>query len=218
MNTVMPGAVARRYAGSRIIVFSTGNVYPLTPVDSGGARESDQPGPVGEYAASCLGRERVFQYYASELNSPTAIIRLNYAVEMRYGVLVDLARKIHDGRPIDLAMGYANVIWQADANAMILRALDQASVPAAIFNVVGPETVSVRKACLRLGELMGKAVDFAGEEAPDALLSNGALGYDKLGQTTVDAEQMMEWIADWIAKDGQTLGKPTCFEARDGKF
>ncbi len=218
MNTVMPGAVARRYAGSRMVVFSTGNVYPLTPADSGGARESDQPGPIGEYAASCLGRERVFQYYADELNSPTAIIRLNYAVEMRYGVLVDLARKIHEGQPIDLAMGYANVIWQTDANAMILRSLDHVSVPAAIFNVVGPETISVRKSCLRLGELLGKPVDFVGEEARDALLSNGSLGYEKLGQTTVDADHMMQWIADWILKDGQTLGKPTHFESRDGKF
>ncbi len=218
MNTVMPGDVARRYAGSRIIVFSTGNVYPLIPVDSGGARETDATGPIGEYAASCLGRERVFQYYATELNSPTAIIRLNYAVEMRYGVLVDLAGKIHEGRPVDLAMGYANVIWQTDANAMILRSLDHASVPAAIFNVVGPETISVRESCLRLGRLMGKTVDFVGAEAPDALLSNGTLGYEKLGQTTVDAQRMMQWIADWIAKGGQTLGKPTHFETRDGKF
>lgn len=218
MNTVMPGAVARRYAGSRIIVFSTGNVYPLTPVDSGGARETDAPAPIGEYAASCLGRERVFQYYATELGSPTAVIRLNYAVEMRYGVLVDLARKIHEGRAIDLAMGYANVIWQTDANAMILRSFDHASVPASIFNVVGPETISVRESCLRLGKLLGKQVEFVGEEASDALLSNGTLGYEKLGETMIDAEQMSKWIADWVVKDGETLGKPTHFEARDGKF
>ncbi|MBN2291915.1 MAG: NAD(P)-dependent oxidoreductase, partial [Pirellulales bacterium] len=218
MNTVMPGAVARRYAGSRIVVFSTGNVYPLTPIDSGGARETDDTGPIGEYAASCLGRERVFQYYATELGSPTSIIRLNYAVEMRYGVLVDLARKVHEGRPVDLTMGYANVIWQADANAMILNSLGHASVPAAIFNVVGPETISVRESCRRLARLMGKEVEFVGHEAPDALLSNGTFAYEKLGQTTVDTEQMLEWIADWVAKDGETLGKPTHFEARDGKF
>ena len=218
MNTVMPGTVARRYAGSRIIVFSTGNVYPFTPVESGGARETDTPAPIGEYAASCLGRERIFQYYATELNSPTSVIRLNYSVEMRYGVLVDLARKIHEGRAIDLAMGYANVIWQADANAMILRSFDHASVPTSTFNVVGPETISVRQSCLRLGQLLGKEVEFVGKEAPDALLSNGTLGYEKLGQTTVHAEQMMKWIADWIANDGESLGKPTHFEARDGKF
>ena len=218
MNTVMPAAVARRYAGSRIIVFSTGNVYPLMRVDGSGARETDPPGPIGEYAASCLGRERVFQYYAGELNTPTAIIRLNYAVEMRYGVLVDLAVKIYEGRPIDLAMGYANVIWQTDANTMILRSLGHASVPAAIFNVVGPETISVRKSCLRLGQLLGKPVNFTGPETPDALLSDGSRAYEKLGHTTVDADRMMQWIADWILKDGQLLGKPTHFEARDGKF
>ncbi len=218
MNTVMPGTVARRYAGSRIIVFSTGNVYPFTPVANGGARETDTPAPVGEYAASCLGRERIFQYYATELNSPTSVIRLNYAVEMRYGVLVDLARKVHEGRPIDLAMGFANVIWQTDANAMILRSFDQTSVPASTFNVVGPETISVRESCLRLGQLLGKQVEFVGEESSDALLSNGTLGYEKLGETTVHAEQMIKWIADWIAKDGESLGKPTHFEARDGKF
>ncbi len=137
---------------------------------------------------------------------------------MRYGVLVDIAKKIHEGRPIDLAMGYASVIWQTDANAMILRALDHASVPAAIFNVAGLEITSVRKSSLRLGQLLGKDVEFVGREAPDALLNNGTLCCEKLGQTTVDTEQMMQWIADWIAKGGQTLGKPTHFEARDGKF
>lgn len=218
INTVVPGIAARRFAGSRFVVFSTGNVYPLTPANQGGAKETDPPAPVGEYANSCLGRERVFEYYAVALESPTLIVRLNYANETRYGVLADLARKVWEGRPVDLAMGYVNVIWQGDANAMILRGLEHATVPATTLNVVGPETLSVRAVARRFGQLMDKPVHFTGEEAPDALLSNGLAGYQRLGRPEVDCEQMIRWVADWVMRDGPCLAKPTHFECRDGKF
>ncbi|MBN1910098.1 MAG: NAD(P)-dependent oxidoreductase [Pirellulales bacterium] len=218
VNTVLPGIVARRFAGSRFLVFSTGNVYPLTPITEGGSRETDPPGPIGEYANSCLGRERVFQYYATDLNSPTLLARLNYANELRYGVLVDLARKVWGGRMVDVTMGYVNVIWQGDACAMMLRALEHASVPASILNIVGPETLSVRAMAERFGRLMGKPVRFTGQEAPDALLSNGLLGYERLGWPEVGYDQMIRWIADWVMRDGICLAKPTNFECRDGRF
>ncbi|MBN2024519.1 MAG: NAD(P)-dependent oxidoreductase [Pirellulales bacterium] len=218
MNVVAPGMVARRFAGSRIVVFSTGNVYPLTPVEYGGSRETDLPAPVGEYANSCLGRERVFQYYCEKLPSPTAIIRLNYANEMRYGVLVDLAQRVWNEEPIDLTMGYVNVIWQGDANAMILRALEHVSVPAAILNVVGPETLRVRRVCEQFAQRMGKTVRFVGKEAPDALLSNGLAGYEQLGWPRIGYQQLLDWVVDWVVREGETLAKPTLFEARDGRF
>jgi len=218
LNTVLPGIVARRFAGSRFVVFSTGNVYPLTPVEQGGSRETDPTGPIGEYASSCLGRERVFEYYATALESPTVIARLNYANETRYGVLVDLARKVWQKQPIDVTMGYVNVIWQGDACAMILRALEHASVPALVVNVVGPETLSVRDIAEQFGQLMNRPVRFTGEEAPDALLSNGLLGYQRLGRPKVDHGQMIRWIANWVMRDGQSLAIPTHFECRDGRF
>lgn len=218
MNTVMPGMVARRYGGSRILVFSTGNVYPLTPIERGGSCETDTPEPLGEYANSCLGRERVFQYYATELNSPTAILRLNYANEPRYGVLLDLAKKVASGTPIDLSMGYVNVIWQGDAIRMILRAFDHAAVPAAIFNVVGPEHLRVEDLARRMGELLGTPARFTGQPAPDALLSNGSLGIEKLGRPRVDVDRMMQWLVDWMQRGEEQLDKPTHFETRDGKF
>jgi len=218
VNTVVPGIVARRYGGSRIVVFSTGNVYPLTPVEYGGSRETDLPGPIGEYANSCLGRERVFQHYCARLRSPTAILRLNYANELRYGVLLDLAHRVWNEEPIDVSMGHVNVIWQGDANAMVLRALEQVSVPATILNVVGPETLSVRRVCLELARRFGKEARFVGQEAPDALLSNGLAGYERLGWPQIDHRQMLDWIVDWVQREGETLAKPTLFEARDGRF
>lgn len=218
MNTVLPGIVAKRYGGSKILVFLTGNVYPLTPVEQGGSRETDQPQPVGEYAYSCLGRQRVFEYFCNTLKSPTAVLRLNYAVETRYGVLVDIAQKVWNEEPVDVTMGYVNVIWQGDANAMILRSFDHVSVPATMLNVVGPEALAVRDIALQFGDLMGKQVHITGREAPDALLSNGTLGYAKLGRPQIGREQMIRWIADWIMRGGQCLAKPTHFECRDGKF
>jgi len=218
INTVVPGIVARRFAGSRFVVFSTGNVYPLSAVEQGGSRETDATGPVGEYANSCLGRERVFDHYATSLKSPTVIARLNYANEVRYGVLVDLARMVWEERPVDVTMGYVNVIWQGDACAMMLRALEHASVPVLVLNVAGPDTLSVRGIAGRFGQLMDRKVRLTGEEAPDALLSNGLAGYERLGWPEVDHERMIRWVADWVMRDGQCFAKPTHFECRDGRF
>jgi nucleoside-diphosphate-sugar epimerase len=217
-NTYLPSLVCRKFRRSRIAAFSTGNVYGNVPVARGGSVETDVPNPCGEYAMSCLGRERIFEYFSRKDGIPTAIIRLNYAVEMRYGVLVDLAQKVYAGLPIDLAMGYANVIWQGDAAAMTLCALADAAVPPLFLNVTGPERLSVRDLGERFGRLMGKPVRFTGSEAADALLSNAAEAVRRYGPPAVGLDLMMQWIARWIAAGGPTLGKPTHFEVRDGKF
>ena len=218
MNTWLPGVVARRYAGSRIAAFSTGNVYGLTRVGHGGSRETDLPSPVGEYAMSCLGRERIFEHASRSRQTPLALLRLNYATEMRYGLLVDLARRIAAGETIDLTMGHANVIWQGDANAMAIASLRHAASPPFIVNLAGPEELSVREVCRALGQRMGLDVTFTGEEAGDALLSNGQRGWDLLGAPTVPLARLLDWTADWVRAGGASLGKPTHFESRDGKF
>lgn len=218
MNTWLPGIVARRYAGSRIAAFSTGNVYGLTRVGHGGSREDDLPSPVGEYAMSCLGRERMFEHASRSRGTPLAILRLNYATEMRYGLLVDLARKVAAGQPIDLTMGHANVIWQGDANAMAIASLRQADSPPFIVNLAGAEELSVRDVCVALGQRLGVEAQFTGEEAGDALLSNGQRGWETLGAPTVPLAQLLDWTADWVRHGGASLGKPTHFESRDGKF
>lgn len=218
MNTHLPAVVCKRYQRSRIVAFSTGNVYGLAPMSSGGSVESDALNPQGEYAMSCLGRERMVEHFSRTLNIPTAIIRLNYACELRYGVLVDLAQRIQADQPIDLTMGYANVIWQADANAMSLAALADAASPPYILNVAGPETLSVQRVCEQLARRMGKQVTFTGEPSTTAILSNGQFGHQRYGYPSVSAGQLIDWIADWVGRGGKTLGKPTKFEVRDGKF
>ncbi|MEX0774163.1 MAG: NAD-dependent epimerase/dehydratase family protein [Phycisphaeraceae bacterium] len=218
MNCYLPGRVCVRYASSRIVAFSTGNVYGLTPVTGGGSIETDVPNPQGDYATSCLGRERIFEHFGRSAKMPMATIRLNYATELRYGVLVDLARKIASGLPIDLAMGHCNVIWQGDANAMSLAAFAHAASPPFMLNVAGPELLSVRKVCEQLGRLMDKPVQFTGSEAPDALLNNGQLGHRLFGYPRVALGQLLAWVAAWVTSGGASLGKPTHFETRDGKF
>jgi len=218
MNTFLPGLVARHYRRSRIVAFSTGNVYGPVPVSQGGSTESDPPRPVGEYAMSCLGRERILEHFSRALGIPMVLIRLNYAVEMRYGVLVDLARKVMAGGPIDLAMGYFNVIWQADANAIALRAFDHAATPPAVLNVTGPETLGVRHVAERFGERFGLPVGLRGAEAPDALLSDSTLCRRLYGPPRLEAGQLIDLTAEWLKDGGQTLDKPTHFEARDGRF
>jgi nucleoside-diphosphate-sugar epimerase len=218
MNSYLPGLVCIKFRHSRIVAFSTGNVYSLSPVASGGSVESDVLAPVGEYAMSCLGRERILEHFSRTLGIPLALLRLNYATELRYGVLVDLALKVHTGQPIDLTMGYLNTIWQRDANAMALCAFAHAASPPRVVNVAGPETLSVRRVSEQLGRLLGKAATFVGSEAADALLSNGQLGHRLFGLPRVTADQMLVWIADWIQRGGTTLGKPTHFEVRDGRF
>ena len=218
MNTWLPAIVARRYRGRRIVVFSTGNVYGLTPHGRGGSKEEDAPAPVGEYAMSCLGRERMFEYFARTYGTRAAILRLNYAAEMRYGVLVDLALRIARGEPVDLTMGYFNVIWQGDANAMALAALAHASNPPSIVNIAGPEELSVRAVCLELARRLQMEVAFTGQEADDALLSDGTRGRALLGSPRVDAARLLDWTADWICRGRPTLGRPTHFESRAGRF
>lgn len=218
MNTLLPAGVCRRYASSRIAVFSTGNVYGLTPVVLGGSVETDRPDPQGEYAMSCLGRERSFEHFSRTRGTMVSILRLNYAVELRYGVLVDLALKIHAARPVDLTMPMVNVIWQRDANTMALLSLQHAASPPLVVNIAGPEQMSIRRASLRLGELLGKPVTFSGTESDRAILSNGQKGVRLFGYPTMGVDELMEHIARWIEAGGQTLGKPTKFEVRDGRF
>lgn len=218
MNAWVPSVVCRRYRASRIVAFSTGNVYGLTPVADGGSRETDLPQPVGEYAMSSLGRERLFEYFSRWLSIPMAIVRLNYACDLRYGVLVDLARQIDAGQPIDLAMGYFNTIWQGDANAMALAALDRASTPAWVVNLTGPELLSVRAVSERLGELLDKPVRFVGSESPTALVSDASRAFEQFGRPRVSAQRLIEWVAGWVRAGGRTLNKPTHFESRSGRF
>jgi nucleoside-diphosphate-sugar epimerase len=218
MNTHVPALVCSRYRRSRIVAFSTGNVYGLTPRGRGGSREEDSPAPVGEYAMSCLGRERMIEYFSGAFGIPVAILRLNYATEMRYGVLVDLASSVSQRQPVDVTMGYFNVIWQADANAMALAALEHAASPPLIVNVAGEEEASVRATCTALGRSLDIPVSFTGREAEGALLSNGSRGWALLGRPRVDLAQLLSWTADWIRRDGEQLGKPTHFESRAGRF
>lgn len=218
MNCYLPGMVCQRYAGSRIVAYSTGNVYALTPPASGGSVESDPLGPIGDYAMSCLGRERIFSYFSQLNRTPVALIRLNYAHEVRYGIMVDLAQKILASQPIELAMGYFNAIWQGDSNAMTLCSFDHVACPPFIINVAGPQTLSVRRVAEELGNLLGRAPCLRGSEAADALLSNAQRAYELFGKPQVAEEQLMRWIADWQLRGGPTLGKPTHFETRDGKF
>jgi hypothetical protein len=218
MNVYLPGMVCNRYPKSRIVAFSSGNVYGLTTVAGGGSVEMDKPNPVGEYAMTALGRERIFEHFSRTLNIPMAIIRLNYASEMRYGVIVDLARKVWAGETIDVAMGHFNIIWQADANAMTLAVFDHLTSPPLMLNVAGPEIANVRHVCTTFGRLMNKPVKFTGTEATDALLNNAALGYRLAGRPRVSLEQQLKWVAQWVMYGGASLGKPTHFESRDGKF
>lgn len=218
MNTVVPANVAERYASSRMVVLSTGNVYPLVRVERGGASESDPLTPLGEYSNAAVARERVFQYYAQKHGTPVVISRLNYAVELRYGVLLDIAERVWCGEPIDLTTGYFNCIWQGDANEWIIRLLAEASVPLTTFNMTGPENLSVRDVSSRFGALMGKDVVFEGAESDTALLSSAARLTALLGQPPTDLDLVMKWIADWVRQGGRTLGKPTQFEIRHGNF
>lgn len=218
MNVYLPGMVMEKYHRSRIVSYSSGNIYPLMPIGSGGSSESDPSGPVGDYAMSVLGRERILTYFSQKHSTPTALVRLNYAHEMRYGVMVDIAQQVMAGKPINLTMGYFNAIWQGDSNVMTLRCFEQVASPPFIINLAGPETLSVRQVAERFGELLGKKVRFIGAEAPDALLSNAQLSYQLFDRPTVPVEQMIEWIADWQRRGGTTHGKPTHFQTRDGKF
>jgi len=218
MNTHLPSLVCRRYPRSRIVVFSTGNVYGLTAVASGGSRETDQPNPIGEYAMSCLGRERVCEYFSRSVGTAMAFLRINYASELRYGVLMDLAWQVWLGDVIDLAMGHLNTIWLADANAMALQAFGHVASPPLVLNVTGPELLSVKEICEQFGQLMKKTVAFKGVESATALLSNAQQAFKRFGLPRTSAEQMIHWTADWVLRNQPTLGKPTHFESRTGQY
>ncbi|QDS96910.1 NAD-dependent epimerase/dehydratase family protein [Adhaeretor mobilis] len=218
-NVYLPGLVCEKFAKSRIAAFSTGNIYGLVPVEGNqGSREADAPNPSGEYAMSCLGRERMFQYFSSKNQTPVSILRLNYASELRYGVLVDLAMQVQAETPISLAMGHCNVIWQGDACEMALRSLLHTESPARIFNMTGPEVVSCRDVCERFGKLLDKPVQFTETESETALLNNSHDAYELLGRPQVSLDAMIKGVAHWIDQVGDTWNKPTHFEVRDGKF
>jgi nucleoside-diphosphate-sugar epimerase len=218
INAYLPGLIIDHFTESRIVAFSTGCVYPLVPVSYGGSREVDKPDPVGEYAQSCLGRERIFEYGSLRYGTPVILIRLNYAVEMRYGVLVDIALKVKTRKPIKLTMGHFNAIWQGDANAMILQALNYCESPARILNITGQEILSVKDVAIRFGKLLGIEPEFTGKKSETALLSNAEESFKLIGYPGVNVENMISWIADWIANDRPLLNKPTHFEVRDGKY
>jgi len=218
MNTHVPALVAERYRAARIVAFSTGNVYGLVPVGQAGASEATTPMPVGEYAQSCLGRERMFEYFSARHRTPGRIVRLNYAIDMRYGVLFDVASKVRRGDPVDVTMGHVNVIWQGDANAQVLRCLACCTSPTTPVNVTGPETISIRWLAHQLAARMGTAAKVVGQEAPTALLSDTTEATAQFGYPVVPLARMLDWVADWVKAGGASFGKPTKFEVRDGEF
>ena len=218
MNTYLPALVCERYRDSRMVVFSTGNIYGYCPVASIGSDEDDLPHPVGEYAMSCLGRERIFEYFSRKYDIPMTFARVYYAVEMRYGTLVDLARMVWEERPVPLTMGYLNAIWQADASSMSLRSLLRASTPPLALNITGPELLRVRRVADEFGALLGKPVHFDGVEAGDSVLGNSERAVHLFGYPQVGVRDMMIWIADWVKRGKDSLGKPTHFEDRRGSF
>jgi len=218
MNTLLPALVAARYPAARIAAFSTGNVYPLVLAANGGATEDICPAPVGEYAQSALGRERIFEFFSRQNQTPMVMLRLNYAIDLRYGVLLDIGQKVLERRPVDVTMGHVNVIWQGDANSIALRSFRLCQSPPAVLNITGPEIVPVRWIAQQFGESLGIEPVFQGTEADTALLSNAARCHRLFGRPAVTVEQMIEWVADWIRMGGATLAKPTHYETRDGRF
>ncbi|MEO1103616.1 MAG: NAD(P)-dependent oxidoreductase [Pseudomonadota bacterium] len=219
MNALVPAMVAERYSNARIVALSTGCVYPFMTVDSGGPTEDVPPNPPpGEYAWSCVARERLFEHGSSVHGTAGRLIRLNYAIDMRYGVLHDVASLVHQGEAVDVTMGHANVIWQGDANAQILRALLHTTTPTSPLNVTGPQTVSIRALAHAFGKRFGKEVAIAGEEAKTGWLNNASAAKALFGPPEVGLETLIQWQADWIAKGLPSLGKPTGFQVRDGKF
>ena len=218
MNTIAPVNTLERYRDARIAALSTGTVYGLATPVSGGSRETERPEPIGEYANACLARERIFEHYAQRNGTRVCLVRLNYAVEMRYGVLVDIARKVLDGAPVDVTMGYFNCLWQRDANEYAIRSLALARTPADVLNLTGPETLAVRDVALRLGTLMGLPVTITGTESDRAYLNDATRAFELLGAPPTPADDDIVWTAEWVRGGGASLDKPTHFEVSDGRY
>jgi nucleoside-diphosphate-sugar epimerase len=218
MNTIVPVQVAQHFRESRIVVFSTGNVYPFVSSERGGCTESDATAPVGEYAQSCLGRERVFEFYSKKFKTPCLIFRLNYAVDLRYGVLVDIARQVYEGNPVDLSVPVVNVLWQGDANSYAMRSLDLCESPARILNVTGPETIPVLRVAEFFARRFQRNLLVKGESKGLALLNDAGACHAALGYPAVSAEELMGAVATWVESGGATLNKATKFQVTDGKF
>ena len=217
-NAYLPGLVAERYKRSRIVAFSTGNVYPLVSIQRNGPTESDLVGPVGEYAQAALGRERVFEFFSRRKGTPMAILRLNYAIEPRYGNLRDVADQVFAGLPVDLSMGYVNMIWQRDANAIALRALEECATPPLVLNVTGRPALSIRALASQFGRYFSCEPMLHGAERGTALLSDAARCERLFGEPPVDVDTMIEHVARWVKAGGRSLERPTHFTQRDGAF
>ena len=217
-NAWIAGLAAQRFRRSRIVMFSTGNVYPFVSVDGPGANEHTPVAPTGEYAQSVLARERIFEYFSNTNQTPILLFRLNYAIDLRYGVLLDICEKVSSGEPIDVTTGFVNVIWQGDANSYCLRSFALCDSPGRVLNVTGPKKLSVREVAQRFGHRLGKTPNFTGTEAGSALLSDASRCTELLGPPETSEDQLIEMTADWFSAGGMTLGKPTKFERRDGTF
>jgi nucleoside-diphosphate-sugar epimerase len=218
MNAHVPALVAQAFSRSRIVAFSTGCVYPFVPVDGKGADEDLAPNPPGEYAQSCVGRERMFEYFSKQYSTPGRLFRLNYAIDMRYGVLHDIASKVLQGMPIDVSLGHVNFIWQGDAAAQALRCLAHCEVPTSPINVSGHEIVAVRDLAAKLGALLKREPVLVGSEQPTAWLTDTSQATKLFGHPVVDTERLIAWTADWVARAMPSLGKPTKYEVRDGRY
>ena len=218
MNAHVPAIVAQAFRHSRIVAFSTGCVYPFVPVDGKGSDESMAPNPPGEYAQSCVGRERMFEYFSNKFATPGRLFRLNYAIDMRYGVLYDIAVKVWQGQPIDVSLGHVNFIWQGDASAQALRCLNHCQTPTAPINVSGHEILAVRELAAKFGALFGREPVIVGTEEPTAWLTDTSQAVKLFGLPIVDTAQLIAWTADWVGRSMPSLGKPTKYEVRDGRY